>query len=563
MKRRVFLNFISYINLRIAPFNRILSSLIISCFISHLFLARPLASKLFNIDTVKPCFLHSSLTVLTGIPHVACVWSSYSHGRALANEFLLVGRVGYQAPTAQRRQEGCFGRQRRDLAARRTDLSRLPALTVIVQPAITSEQRDLAMHGSGVVRILYLTYDGLTSLIGQSQVWPYLKGLAAAGHQFDVISFEHEDRCKRIGEAVARDVAGSAINWHPCSFRSRPPILAKLLDQREMVATAGRVAASGRFDAVHARSYVAADAALRLKRRFGLPFIFDMRGFWVDERREGGRWRQSNPLYRRIYRQWKARERAFTAQSDHIVVLTKAAKSVVEGWDDYRGQPVTVIPCCIDHVAFALRASEPRKVARARLGIDQAATVLVYLGSVGTNYLLKEMLRFFSRLRLARPGSKFLFIGWLERAEVFAAARAESIDIAGDDILIQPSEHGEVSFWLAACDIAIALRRPSFSSLGASPTKLGEYLACGLPVVVNDGVGDVREIVEQLDAGAVLSSMSDREMDQVVSRLDDILAIDAADLRERSRKIHDLPVALASYRQVYDSIAALSPGPVV
>jgi hypothetical protein len=78
--------------------------------------------------------------------------------------------------------------------------------------------------------------------------------------------------------------------------------------------------------------------------------------------------------------------------------------------------------------------------------------------------------------------------------------------------------------------------------------------------VVNDGVGDVGEIIERLDAGAVLSSMSDREMDEVVSRLDDILAVDAHDLRERSQKIHDLPVALANYRRVYDSIAALGSG---
>jgi len=109
---------------------------------------------------------------------------------------------------------------------------------------------------------------------------------------------------------------------------------------------------------------------------------------------------------------------------------------------------------------------------------------------------------------------------------------------------------------LAAADVAIALRQPSFSSLGASPTKLGEYLSCGLPVVVNDGVGDVGEIVERLDAGAVLSSMSGHEMDGVIARLDDILAIDPAALRERSRNIHDMPVALAKYGQVYDSIAA-------
>ena len=78
--------------------------------------------------------------------------------------------------------------------------------------------------------------------------------------------------------------------------------------------------------------------------------------------------------------------------------------------------------------------------------------------------------------------------------------------------------------------------------------------------MVNVGVGDVRVIVERLDAGALLSSMSEHEMDEVVSRLDDILAIDPHDLRARSRKIHHMPVALAKYRQVYGSIAALGPG---
>jgi hypothetical protein len=57
--------------------------------------------------------------------------------------------------------------------------------------------------------------------------------------------------------------------------------------------------------------------------------------------------------------------------------------------------------------------------------------------------------------------------------------------------------------------------------------------------------------------------MSVCEIDDVVSRLDDILAIDSGELRERSRNIHDMPVALAKYRQVYDSIAALDPGSVV
>ena len=82
----------------------------------------------------------------------------------------------------------------------------------------------------------------------------------------------------------------------------------------------------------------------KLKRRYGVPFIFDMRGFWPDQRRDGGRWPRSNPFYRALYARWKAKEAAFIANADHIIVLADTARVVIEGWECYRGQPITVIP---------------------------------------------------------------------------------------------------------------------------------------------------------------------------------------------------------------------------
>jgi glycosyltransferase involved in cell wall biosynthesis len=412
-----------------------------------------------------------------------------------------------------------------------------------------------------VVRILYLTYDGLTSLIGQSQVWPYLEGLAAEGHRFEVVSFEQRARLTRIGARVAGEVAGAGIGWHPRPFRSHPPLLAKLMDQRDMRATARRLAGKGDIDVAHARSYVAADAALALKRSHGVPFIFDMRGFWVDERRESGRWRGSSPLWRRVYRQWKAKEAAFLREACHIVVLAEAARRVVESWPDYRGQPVTVIPCCIDHEAFTPATPAARAEARVRLGVGEGQTVLGYLGSIGTVYLLEDMLRFYARMRRERP-SRFLLVGWHTKAEIMAAAWAAGLEIPHEEVVVQPAEHAEVPFWLGAADLAIAFRQPSFSSLGASPTKLGEYLALGLPVVVNDGVGDVRAIVEGLEAGIVLPALGAAEIGAAAAGIDRLLRIDRAALSARSRRLHDLPVALARYREVYAGIAARQPGAV-
>ena len=40
--------------------------------------------------------------------------------------------------------------------------------------------------------ILYLSYDGMTDPLGQSQVLPYLAGLSKKGFRFHLISFENK-----------------------------------------------------------------------------------------------------------------------------------------------------------------------------------------------------------------------------------------------------------------------------------------------------------------------------------------------------------------------------------
>ena len=72
------------------------------------------------------------------------------------------------------------------------------------------------------------------------------------------------------------------------------------------------------------------------------------------------------------------------------------------------------------------------------------ATVLVYLGSLGAVYMLDEMLRFFGRLRRARPDARFLFIGHHDAGELGARARSLGVDAGPESFLVQAAEHAEV-----------------------------------------------------------------------------------------------------------------------
>ena len=49
---------------------------------------------------------------------------------------------------------------------------------------------------------LYLSYDGMTDPLGQSQVLPYIIGLQQKGIAFTLISFEKIERFKEEGAAI-------------------------------------------------------------------------------------------------------------------------------------------------------------------------------------------------------------------------------------------------------------------------------------------------------------------------------------------------------------------------
>ncbi|MDQ3145319.1 MAG: glycosyltransferase, partial [Pseudomonadota bacterium] len=204
-------------------------------------------------------------------------------------------------------------------------------------------------------RVLYLSYDGMTDPLGGSQVLPYLAGLAALGHSIDLISCEKPGIADRQWDEVRARCASGGIAWHPIAYHKRPPVVSTVWDMAAMKRKAWVLAAAGQFDVVHCRSYIAAIVGLAMKARFGTRFLFDMRGFWADEKVEGGSWPQSNPLFRAVYRHFKRRETDFLQGADVTVSLTRTARDelLTRPAAGRPPQRIEVIPCCVDFDHFA------------------------------------------------------------------------------------------------------------------------------------------------------------------------------------------------------------------
>lgn len=398
--------------------------------------------------------------------------------------------------------------------------------------------------------ILYITYDGLTDFIGQSQILPYLLGCAAAGHGFTVVSFEKPERRALLGAKVGQACRDAGIIWKPQKFRSSPPYVAKYMDQLAMRRAADAAAAPGNFDLLHCRSYPAALAGLAIKRRHGTPLMFDMRGFWPDQRREGGRWTDQSPIGRWLFRQWKQHESRLIESADQIVVLTHAAKREIEGWAAYRGAPISVIPCCTDFYLFTAANRSAALEARRRLGIGPDDPVLGYLGSVGTVYMIGDHLRLFAAIKSRDQRAKALFVGRTQVAEILSLAANCGLTLDEKDVIVVAGERDELPFWLGAAEVGTCFIIPRYSSKGVSPTKLAEYLACGIPVIANSSVGDVEPIVAKLGAGHVVPDFNAENMEVAADAFFALRKMDRPALRERARPF-DLAVAVEAYRSIY------------
>src|ERR1700752_833715 len=140
------------------------------------------------------------------------------------------------------------------------------------------------------MKILYISYDGMTDPLGQSQVIPYLKGLSEKGYKIIIISCEKRDRFEKQKKSIKKLLYAANIDWHPVPYSKLPSVFSKQFNLSLINSKAQQLCKDEKPDVIHCRSYMAALIGLKLKKKYGTKFIFDMRGFWADERIDGGIW---------------------------------------------------------------------------------------------------------------------------------------------------------------------------------------------------------------------------------------------------------------------------------
>lgn len=366
-------------------------------------------------------------------------------------------------------------------------------------------------------KVLYLTYDGLSDHIGQSQILPYLLACKRKGIGIGIVSFEKAAKMEKVN-SIRQLLQSEGVEWHTIVF-SEGGNLSKLKDFFRFVRTAFRVARKGDYPIIHARSYFASSIALLQKTFQGKKIIFDKRDFWIDAKVETGRLDLSKFSHRLIHSVLRYFERRLFLRSDHIISLTERARQMVlEKYPSRKPADITVIPCCVDLSLFdpaKLQAQATREL-RSRLGLE-GAYVLGYVGSIGAAYMIPELFDCFKVISEQMANARLLMLVNNDREEVYRIA--DERGLLREKLVVTSAPRDQMPLYISLLDCGIYFIMPSYAKQATSPTKLSEMLALGKPVITNAGVGDATRIFGELHCGYLVSGFSTGEYERAAAWL--------------------------------------------
>lgn len=253
------------------------------------------------------------------------------------------------------------------------------------------------------------------------------------------------------------------------------------------------------IDVVHCRSYVATHFALETRDIFGMDFkvVFDARSLMPEEATITGRWSAADPAFAF----WKAREAEMLAQADLAVAVSEPMRVHFERLGAKRTALIYL------NVAInALDLARISDTSRLRAG----APVMAYCGYLDekTWHHPDNLWRVFQAFQSHSPGAKLLVITKSNHAvlrnslhacageKATAATTFTSCPTPRDTVdLLQNADMAVFSYLNPANVFEEDLSETTFA------TKTAEYLAVGLPVLVNQYCGGARDYVLSKNAG--------------------------------------------------------------
>ena len=388
-------------------------------------------------------------------------------------------------------------------------------------------------------RITQISLDGLSTPLGQSQVLAVSERLQSMGWECTILSLEPVPLDEEAFERLGARMTLSGIRWDQRAYRAGR--IGAVKNIRSMTAMLRDV--WERTDLLHCRSYFGAffPAAADI---FGtIPYVFDTRGYWVDEKIEAGRWFQdaaSRAIARRV-------ERELYQRASGVVSLTElAAEDVRNGrfGRPHSRERSICIPTCVDYTKFTMdRGPAPHDFL-------SDGPIVAYVGSLNPSYEYRKSLRLAAMILNQVPQARFLALT-SQVSEM--SSLADEFAVPRNRRLITSVAHNEMHLWLPWIDFGLTLLvKPNVAKRASMPTKLAEFFATGVAPISHGANSEVTDWVNTAGSGVVLDDLSSDSLERAA----DFVArgVPEADVLIRARLAAEKHFSLDSGTERYDAL---------
>jgi glycosyltransferase involved in cell wall biosynthesis len=170
---------------------------------------------------------------------------------------------------------------------------------------------------------------------------------------------------------------------------------------------------------------------------------------------------------------------------------------------------------------FSGERAKVREEVRTKLGVADR-TVFTHVGALGGLYLAEEIA---DLLGLARKRNESVFAMFLTQSDPeLIVPLLKERGFTGSDMFVAKVAPAEIENYLYASDVGISFVKASYATQSRSPTKIPEYLACGLPVIANRGVGDVDNQLIGDRTGIIVNDLSERGYAKALDEVEKLIA---------------------------------------
>lgn len=386
--------------------------------------------------------------------------------------------------------------------------------------------------------VLFIAYHSASYPIMESQGFAYISGLAEEGINYSILTFENKNTILESRQRISELV--SPVKWRYLLYHSKPRFLATSLDILCGMFSVLSMVRKGKIGVIHARGFIPALIGFLPARFCKVKLFFDTRGLLADKYVGGGLLSPRSATYRLM----RLGEDYLLKKSDYFTVETNKHAQIIRSFKNGLSDKMEVIPCCVDIKKFHRPLKSNNFNSNHKFN-------LIYLGQVGTWYLIGEMLDLFKVVSKRIPNSYFTFLTHDEPESIYSIAKDKGVDASR--IAVKVLKMQEIPNYLNGCQAGVFFINP-YKRYNSSPIKFGEYLASGMPVIVNSGIGDCDEVVLKEKTGVVIDDFSLQEYERAAEELNSLMS-EGHILRERcvraAERHFSLEMGIKKYLDIY------------